>query len=393
MERRVVVIGGGGTGIAVSYDLSRRGFLPILCERGELTSGTTGRHHGQLHCGARYAMGDRRIAKECMHESSILRAIAPQAIEYNGGLFVSVTEEDDGYTEQFLDCCADSGIPAKKVPVLQVRELEPAVSPNIRSAVWVPDGTIDPWRLVLSFASGAALHGADLRPYTEVLDIEVHSGAVTGVLVRNRLTGNDERIHTALVVNAGGAWAGKIAALAGIQLDMSPSPGTMAAVRGRATSMVISRLHPAGDGDIIVPQRRLSIIGSTQWLAEDPDRVRTRSEDIPYLTEAADMMVPSFSSLPFHAAWSASRPLFGAAGNERVRELSRDFICINHGESGGNRVHGLVSIVGGKATTLRGMGEAAADSVCSIIGQHIPCSTADALLPGHRSYYSPGAKR
>ncbi len=52
----VVVIGGGGTGAAITYDLCERGLSVTLVERGELTSGTTGRHHGQLHCGARYAM-------------------------------------------------------------------------------------------------------------------------------------------------------------------------------------------------------------------------------------------------------------------------------------------------------------------------------------------------
>jgi glycerol-3-phosphate dehydrogenase len=53
---RVIVVGGGGTGAALAWDLSLRGVGVTLLERGELTSGTTGRHHGQLHCGARYAV-------------------------------------------------------------------------------------------------------------------------------------------------------------------------------------------------------------------------------------------------------------------------------------------------------------------------------------------------
>jgi len=67
----VVIIGGGGTGAATAYDLALRGFTVALFERGELTSGTTGRHHGQLHSGARYALGDTRIAQECMAETRI----------------------------------------------------------------------------------------------------------------------------------------------------------------------------------------------------------------------------------------------------------------------------------------------------------------------------------
>ena len=54
-DYHVIVIGGGGTGAAVIHDLTQRGFKATLVERGELTSGTTGRHHGLLHSGGRYA--------------------------------------------------------------------------------------------------------------------------------------------------------------------------------------------------------------------------------------------------------------------------------------------------------------------------------------------------
>ena len=88
----VVVIGGGGTGGAIIHDLTQRGYRATLVERGELTGGTTGRHHGQLHSGARYAVGDRNIAKECMDEVRYLQKIAPQALEMNYGLFVALTD-------------------------------------------------------------------------------------------------------------------------------------------------------------------------------------------------------------------------------------------------------------------------------------------------------------
>jgi glycine/D-amino acid oxidase-like deaminating enzyme len=50
----VAIVGGGGTGAALAHDLALRGLRVTLVERGELTSGTTGRHHGLLHSGARY---------------------------------------------------------------------------------------------------------------------------------------------------------------------------------------------------------------------------------------------------------------------------------------------------------------------------------------------------
>src|SRR5512145_536591 len=112
---RVCVIGGGGTGAALAYDLSLRGLSVVLLEKGELTSGTTGRHHGQLHSGARYAVGDRAIARECMEETLTLRRIAPDAVEYNGGLFVAVGDDDADYAPTFISACLEAGIPAREV--------------------------------------------------------------------------------------------------------------------------------------------------------------------------------------------------------------------------------------------------------------------------------------
>lgn len=86
---RILIIG-GGCGIALAHDLSLRGFAVTLVERGELTCGTTGRHHGLLHSGTRYAMNDADTAAECYAENQILRRIAPQAIEPNDGLFVAL---------------------------------------------------------------------------------------------------------------------------------------------------------------------------------------------------------------------------------------------------------------------------------------------------------------
>src|SRR6266536_4381753 len=73
----VLIIGGGGTGGALAHDLTLRGLRVTLVERGELTSGTTGRHHGLLHSGARYAVGDPESATECIQENRILRTICP----------------------------------------------------------------------------------------------------------------------------------------------------------------------------------------------------------------------------------------------------------------------------------------------------------------------------
>jgi glycerol-3-phosphate dehydrogenase len=394
----VVVIGGGGTGAALAYDLALRGLRVTLLERGELTSGTTGRHHGQLHCGARYAVQDREIGGECMEESAILRRIAPDSIEFNYGLFVALTAEDEQYAGTFVPACEASGIPTRLLTPKQALAVEPRLNPTLRLAVQVPDGSMDAWRLALQFFASARALGADIRNFSEVIALKLvdsgqagAGGRIAGVTVRDIRSGDQYGLEADLVINASGAWSKRVVGMAGIDIPISPSPGTMVAVKGRLTNMVISRLHPAGDGDIIVPQRNLSIIGSTQWLAEDPDNISVPGHDVENLLQSAVEMVPAFPEAAFHAAWSAARPLVGEAGGDAgLRSLSRDFSLIDHRET--DAVERFLSIIGGKATTLRGMAEITADRACAQLGVEAVCRTAERPLLPARSFYKTPAR-
>ena len=69
----VLVIGGGATGAGVAWDAALRGFDVVLVDRADLAEGTSGRFHGLLHSGGRYAVKDPRAAEECIAENRILR--------------------------------------------------------------------------------------------------------------------------------------------------------------------------------------------------------------------------------------------------------------------------------------------------------------------------------
>jgi glycerol-3-phosphate dehydrogenase len=176
-----------------------------------------------------------------------------------------------------------------------------------------------------------------------------------------------------------------VGALAGLDIPLTPAPGALLAAKGRICDHVVSRLRPATDGDIMVPQRGLSIIGSTQ--REDPvsDAIRALPEEIAFLRRAGSELFPSFSRLPEHAAWAAARPLSGHSASGG-RSLSRDFTVIDHSARGESA--GICSLSGGKATVLRAMAEKAADTVCSALGLDSPCRSAEYLLPSWREFHA-----
>ena len=382
----VVIIGGGGTGGALAHDLALRGMRVTLVERGEVTSGTTGRHHGLLHSGGRYAVSDQESAIECIEENIILRKIAPGTFEENDGLFVAITEEDVAYSHSFIEGCGDCGIPAQRLTKEEALRLEPNLSDDLLMAVRVPDATMDAMRMPLRFFATAKKNGAEIKTYTEVLEILKQGDAVTGVKVKDHSNGKIYEIGADLVVNAAGAWSGKIADLVGVEVPIRPSPGVMVAVRGRWCNMVINRLNTSSDGDIMVPQRGLTVIGTSSWVVDDPDNLGLPEDHIQAMYDHGTLMMPIIKNAPMRAAWSAARPLIGPrkADADTGRELSRTFKCFDHKDEG---VEGFVTITGGKATTLRGMAESTADVVCEKLGVDEPCRTREVVLLPHTAYY------
>jgi glycerol-3-phosphate dehydrogenase len=389
-DEHVLIVGGGGTGGALAHDLALRGLRVTLVERGELTSGTTGRHHGLLHSGARYAVGDRDSAVECIEENMILRRICPGTFELNDGLFVAIEDEDMDYLKPFMEGCEACRIPAERLSPAQALRLEPNLNPALKAAVRIPDGSMDAMRLALRFFATARLNGATIRPYTEVTGLLVANGLVSGAHVHDHVTDKRGAIHADLVVNATGPWSEKVAAMAGVSVPIRPSPGVLLALRGRLCNMVINRLHKSGDGDIVLPQRGLSVVGTSSWVVDDPDELDVPQDHVARMYSEGSKLIPAVAYTEQRAAWSAARPLVGTRGGaDTGRELSRTFKTFDHKETDG--VEGFVTITGGKATTLRGMAELCANVVCEKLGVDESCRTRETVLLPAAAYYAAAA--
>jgi glycerol-3-phosphate dehydrogenase len=384
----VLIIGGGGTGGALAHDLTLRGLRVTLVERGEFTSGTTGRHHGLLHSGARYAVADRESAVECIEENTILRRIARGSFEENDGLFVAITDEDMEYHEEFVRSCKECGIPVDELRPDEALRLEPLLNPDLKAAVRVPDATMDAMRMPLRFFATAQQGGAKLINYADVAGLLVHDRAVGGATIHDRVTGRRREIRADVTINATGPWSEKVAAMAGIEVPIRPSPGVLLALRGRLCNMVVNRMHRSGDGDIVVPQRALSIVGTSSWTVADPDDLDVPEDHIERMFEEGSAMIPAVRHAEVRAAWSAARPLIGSRGAaDTGRELSRTFKTFDHAETDG--IEGFVTITGGKATTLRAMAEVCANVVCRKLGIDAVCRTRDTVLLPHTAFYAP----
>ena len=385
MKTEVVVIGGGATGSGVLRDLALRGVEAILLEKNELSSGTSGRNHGLLHSGARYAVKDPESARECIAENLILKNIARPCIEDTGGFFLSLPQDSPAYPEDLLRACEKVGIPAEEISVAEVLGKEPALSPHIVRALRVPDGAVDPFRLIRSNVEEAQRLGAKALPHSEVLAIQTRDGNIRGLQARDPRTGEEFRIDCRFIVNAAGIWAGKLVRLAGSSLQVVFSKGSLIVFNKRLVNTVINRCRMPSNGDILVPHGPALILGTTSQTTMEIEDPSPDESEVDLLLSEGEKVLPEIHSTRAIRAYAGVRPLIGARESEEDgRTLSRDFLLLDHGEADGMK--GLFSIVGGKLTTYRLMAEKTVDSICKAMGNKAPCTTAEKPLPFPEEY-------
>ena len=392
LETEVLVIGGGSTGAGVVRDAAMRGLKTVLVERKDLADGTTGRFHGLLHSGGRYAVKDPEAAKECIAENLILRRTAPDCIEDTGGLFVTTPWDDPAFGDSFVEGCEATGVPVEEIAVSEALRREPRLDPGISRAFSVPDAAIDPWKLVWGCARSAQEHGAQILLYHRVVDLDRDGDRVTGALVRDELTGEELRIHADVVINAAGAWAGQVAELAGCRVTVLPGKGIMIAMNHRLVNTVVNRCKMPADGDILVPIRTVCVIGTTDVRVADPDELEITQSEVDEMLDEGEKLVPGFREARALRVWAGARPLFSQEEVADTREVSRSHALVDHRDRDG--VACLVTITGGKTTTFRLMAEVAVDAACAQLGIERPCRTHEETLPDSEdgSFYLLGSR-
>ncbi len=381
LQTQVLIIGGGATGTGLARDFALRGIPSVLVEKRDINAGASGANHGLLHSGARYVFTDPASAKECQEEGQILKKMAPHCIEDTGGLFIAVEGDDEKYIADFPDMCAQCGIPVQNVDPKTCLDMEPALTQKLIAAYAVEDASVDPFMLSLENISQAQRLGSTLLRHHQVTGFEKRNNRIHAVNLMNNRTGESVTVEVDQVVNAAGAWAGEVALLADVSIDMLYSKGSLLITHTRITNRVINRLRPPSDGDILVPGGTVSLLGTTSIRVNRLDDIRPTIEETDRIVEGEAVMVPALEKTRYIRSYAGVRPLVQTGTNGDDRAVSRGFVLLDHAKDG---VENLTTITGGKLTTYRLMAEKTGDRVCRKMGVSSPCLTrTDPLLSTH----------
>ena len=378
----VIVVGGGITGAGTARDCAMRGLKTLLVERFDFTAGATGRNHGLLHSGARYAVTDQESATECIRENMILRKIARHCVEETDGLFITLPEDDLKFQDTFVQSCLKAGIRADVIDPKEAIRLEPSVNKSLIGAVRVPDGAVDPFRLTTANVFDAKIHGADILTYHEVISLIKDGERVVGVELLNNHDGSLVKKYADIVINAGGIWGHKIAAMAGANVNMFPAKGALLIFGHRVNNMVINRCRKPADADILVPGDTICLIGTTSSRVpyDEIDHMKVTPQEVDVLLREGQKLAPSLATTRILRAYAGVRPLVAADNDPSGRSISRGIVCLDHETRDG--IPGFITITGGKLMTYRLMAEWATDLACKKLGRDVKCTTDKVCLPG-----------
>ena len=379
----VAVIGGGITGAGIARDAALRGLKVVLFEKDDFASGTTGRNLKMIHGGPRYLEYAPHVTKESCEESAIIQRIAPDVVFRVP--FMRVVMPGDTRTMRELDAffseydryhVLKNGVKHCILTGEEARRLEPRLSRQVTGAVTFDEFAAHPQRLTWLNLMDARAHGAVLYNHAPVTGFRVERGAIVAVKVR--IEGREREFAVKSVVNATGPWGDRVAKLAGLDVPLRPTRGTIVFF-----DRVLSRLGlfcQAIDGREVamVPHFGETMLG---WTDEDhfgsPDDVKPTEDEVNYLLASAARAMPGLEHERMVRAIAGVRPLVYAWGVPESA-VTRDLEVVTHERQG---VANLVSATGGKMVTYRAVAEQSVDAVCRILGKRARCTTATRPLP------------
>lgn len=412
---RVLVIGGGINGIATFRDLALQGIDVTLVERSDFCSGASAASSHMIHGGVRYLEnGELRLVKESLMERNRLLASAPhyvRPLKTTIPIFTLVSGLLAAPIRLFTHA---QGKPKERGALLikvglmmydlfgrnqgkmprhsflgRQKSLEqmPHMNPDIKFTATYYDAAMDnPERLALDVLRDGVEAGDHARAFNYVSAVGSDSGAV---VLRDELTGDTLTVSADVVVNTSGPWTDltnealgqKTSHMGGtkgshIVLD---NPTLFEACDGREIFFENS------DGRIVLmyPIMNRVLVGTTDIPVDMRDEIVCTDEEVDYFFDLVSRVFPHITTEHSQIVYrySGVRPL-PATGDVNPGVVSRDYRIVE----GALGETPLLSLVGGKWTTFRALGEHLADEVLKLLGRSRSVSTVDLAIGGGKDF-------
>lgn len=408
---QVLVIGGGINGIAVFRDLALQGVAVVLVDRSDFCSGASAASSHMIHGGVRYLEnGELRLVKESLQERNRLLAAAPHFVRplkttipifsfFSGllGAPVRMLSHTQGKPKErgallikvglmvYDTFGRDGGRMPKHRFLGRKKSLQqmPHLHPDVKYTATYYDAAMDnPERLALDVMRDGVQAGPHARVANYLSAVGFES---TSVWLRDERSGEEFGFTADVVINASGPWTDVTNTALGVNTRF------MGGTKGSHIVLDNSELHAACDGReiffensdgrivLMYPIMGRVLVGTTDTPVDMTEEVVCTDEEVDYFFDLIKRVFPDVptdhSQIVYR--YSGVRPL-PASGDVNPGVVSRDYRIVR-GSLGSVP---LLSLVGGKWTTFRALGEHLADEALGVLGLQRVVTTASLPIGG-----------
>jgi glycine oxidase len=306
--KRIIVIGGGIIGVSIAWRLAREGAAVTVLESarigGEASWAAAGMIAAQADTHAASPFFDLCLRARDALATTLdpLRAESSIDPEYDhvGILYLAFSDAERRELEDRGRWQVAAGGTVEELSAAAARKIEPAISPEVVYALYLPlDRRIDNRRLTQAYAAAATRNGAIILEGVAAVSIAVANGRATGVATHGGA------FHRAdVIVNAAGAWAGRIDGLESDAVGITPVRGQILCFDGRPGNLSSSVFSTGG---YVVPRRDGRILAGSTLDDAGYDKSVTL-DGVEKISRAARVMVPGLAAMRLRETWAGLRP-------------------------------------------------------------------------------------
>jgi sarcosine oxidase subunit beta len=303
-KANILIIGGGINGTGMAYSLAKRGIEDIvLCEKGYLGSGASGRNGGGIR--QQWTTKENIIlAKESVKiYENLAGELGWNLLFRQGGYLIpAFSEEQERQFKDNIRLQNSLGIKSRYLTAEQAQKIVPMLNTEemYGAAFNNTDGTLYPFAPIWGYSRAARKKGVEICQNTEVINIQTDNGRIKSVVT------NHGEIETPIVVNAAGAHSRDIAAMVGVGLPNNPYRHEIMVsepLKPFLQPMVISLTH----GIYFSQSMRGEIVGGI-GLPDEPSsyNIKGGTEFLELFAKTLLQLIPSLKFVKLMRQWAGS---------------------------------------------------------------------------------------
>ncbi len=371
----IMVIGGGATGLGIALDAVTRGYKVLVVEQSDFAKGTSSRSTKLVHGGVRYlAQGDVALVREASKERGLLWKNAPHLVK-NQTFIIPVYSWLDkikyGIGLKMYDWIAGRLSLGASLLISRketARALPEVTTKGLKGGVKYHDGQFDDSRLAINLAQTIIEQGGSAINYMKVVSLLKEAGNISGATVQDEESGNRFLVHARAVVNATGVFVDGI-------LKMDDPAARNSVVASQGIHLVFDKalyssehalmIPKTSDGRVLfaVPWHREVVVGTTDTLVGEPLlEPQALEEEVDFiLNTASQYLTKKITRRDVKSMYVGLRPLAAPQeGSQKTKEISRSHKILHSGSY-------LFTVIGGKWTTFRKMGQDLVDHIEKVL--------------------------